>query len=144
MMSTQSFPTSTRCYTSRVVRVSLATRSRSSRLRRFHGCTTRVSRYYAPATGDSSSSASLRKKSPTMLMLLTHIDIATTFTRAVETSAPFSDLIAVLLRMFSYHFMQNALLAGTIVALVAGIAGYFMVLRGESFAGHSLANIGFA
>ena len=46
--------------------------------------------------------------------------------------------------MFSYHFMQNALLAGTIVALVAGIVGYFMVLRGESFAGHSLANIGFA
>ena len=77
-------------------------------------------------------------------MLLTHIDIATTFTRAVATSAPFSDLIATLLRMFSYHFMQNALLAGTIVALVAGIAGYFMVLRGESFAGHSLANIGFA
>jgi zinc/manganese transport system permease protein len=50
----------------------------------------------------------------------------------------------MLLRMFSYHFMQNALLAGTIVALVAGIVGYFMVLRGESFAGHSLANIGFA
>jgi zinc/manganese transport system permease protein len=53
-------------------------------------------------------------------------------------------LISVLLRMLSYHFMQNALLAGTMVALVAGIVGYFMVLRGESFAGHSLANIGFA
>jgi zinc/manganese transport system permease protein len=79
-----------------------------------------------------------------MLMLPTLIDTTTTFTRAVETSAPFSALIAVLPRMFSYHFMQNALLAGTIVALVAGIAGYFMVLRGESFAGHSLANIGFA
>ncbi|HKB46782.1 MAG TPA: metal ABC transporter permease, partial [Ktedonobacterales bacterium] len=31
--------------------------------------------------------------------------------------------------------MQHALLAGTIVALVAGLVGYFMVLRGESFAG---------
>jgi zinc/manganese transport system permease protein len=64
--------------------------------------------------------------------------------RAVATRAPFSDLIDTLLRMFSYHFMQNTLLAGTMVALVAGIVGYFMVLRGESFAGHSLANIGFA
>jgi zinc/manganese transport system permease protein len=79
-----------------------------------------------------------------MSIQLTLIDTAYTFLRAVATSAPFSDLIAALLRMFSYHFMQNALLAGTIVALVAGIVGYFMVLRGESFAGHSLANIGFA
>ena len=79
-----------------------------------------------------------------MLMALALIDTAYTYTRAVVTSAPFGDLIVTLLRMFSYHFMQNALLAGTIVALVAGIAGYFMVLRGESFAGHSLANIGFA
>jgi zinc/manganese transport system permease protein len=40
--------------------------------------------------------------------------------------------------------MQNAYLAGTLVAVVAGIVGYFMVLRGQSFAGHSLANVGFA
>jgi zinc/manganese transport system permease protein len=40
--------------------------------------------------------------------------------------------------------MQNAYLAGTLVALTAGIMGYFMVLRGQSFAGHSLANVGFA
>jgi zinc/manganese transport system permease protein len=79
-----------------------------------------------------------------MLMALALVDTAYTFTRAVATSAPFSGLIVAFLRMFSYHFMQNALLAGTIVALVAGIVGYFMVLRGESFAGHSLANIGFA
>lgn len=46
--------------------------------------------------------------------------------------------------MFTYHFMRNALLAGTMVAVVAGVVGYFMVLRGESFAGHTLANIGFA
>jgi zinc/manganese transport system permease protein len=77
-------------------------------------------------------------------MLLALIDIAFAFTRAVATSAPLNDLIAALLRMFTYHFMQNALLAGTVVALVAGIVGYLMVLRGESFAGHSLANIGFA
>jgi zinc/manganese transport system permease protein len=40
--------------------------------------------------------------------------------------------------------MQNAYLAGTLVALVAGVMGYFMVLRSQSFAGHSLANVGFA
>src|SRR5262249_47601482 len=33
---------------------------------------------------------------------------------------------------------------GTLVALAAGMIGYFMVLRDQSFAGHSLANVGFA
>src|SRR5205807_4326519 len=34
--------------------------------------------------------------------------------------------------------------AGTIVALSAGIIGYFVVLRGLSFAAHALSHIGFA
>ena len=46
--------------------------------------------------------------------------------------------------LFQYHFMQNAYMAGTLVALTAGMIGYFMVLRHQSFAGHSLANVGFA
>jgi zinc/manganese transport system permease protein len=46
--------------------------------------------------------------------------------------------------LLHYHFMQNAYLAGTLVAGVAGVVGYFMVLRSQSFAGHSLANAGFA
>lgn len=46
--------------------------------------------------------------------------------------------------LFAYHFMQNAFLAGTFIALVAGPVGYFMVLRGQSFLGHSLANVGFS
>lgn len=46
-------------------------------------------------------------------------------------------------QLLSYHFMLNALRAGTIVAVVAGAIGYFMVLRRQSFAGHSLAVIGF-
>jgi len=79
-----------------------------------------------------------------MPVLLLLIDTVYTFDRVMETGGPLATLFAELLRMLSYPFMQNALLAGTIVALVAGIAGYFMVLRGESFAGHSLANIGFA
>lgn len=45
--------------------------------------------------------------------------------------------------LLSYHFMLNALRAGTIVAVVAGAIGYFMVLRRQTFAGHTLAVIGF-
>ncbi len=54
------------------------------------------------------------------------------------------DLVADVQRLLQYHFMQNAYLAGTLVAIISGIAGYFMVLRSLSFAGHSLANVGFA
>lgn len=57
---------------------------------------------------------------------------------------PSWDLVADVQLLLQYHFMQNAFLAGTLVALVAGIIGYFMVVRGQSFAGHSLANVGFA
>jgi zinc/manganese transport system permease protein len=47
-------------------------------------------------------------------------------------------------RLLGFHFMLNALRAGTIVAVVAGAIGYFMVLRRQSFAGHTLALIGFS
>lgn len=46
-------------------------------------------------------------------------------------------------QMFAYPFMVTALAAGTVVALVAGLVGWMMVLRRESFAGHTLAVIGF-
>jgi zinc/manganese transport system permease protein len=46
-------------------------------------------------------------------------------------------------QMLAFHFMLNALRAGTIVAVVAGAVGYFMVLRRQAFAGHTLAVIGF-
>jgi zinc/manganese transport system permease protein len=46
--------------------------------------------------------------------------------------------------IFQYEFMRNAYLAGTIVAVVAGLVGYFVILRGLSFAGHALSHIGFA
>ena len=39
--------------------------------------------------------------------------------------------------------MVNALEAGTIVALMAAVAGWFMVLRRQSFAGHTLAVMSF-
>ena len=60
------------------------------------------------------------------------------------TAKPYILAIQMLASPFHYHFMQNAIIAGTIVAVIAGIVGYFMVIRNQSFAGHSLANVGFA
>ncbi|MGE5261485.1 MAG: metal ABC transporter permease, partial [Actinomycetota bacterium] len=45
--------------------------------------------------------------------------------------------------MLHYDFMRTALAAAAIVALVAGPIGYFLVLRGQTFAGHALAHVGF-
>ena len=59
-------------------------------------------------------------------------------------SAGFSPNIVDDVRLLlSYHFMLNAMRAGTIVAIVCGAIGYFMVLRRQSFVGHTLAMIGF-
>ncbi len=43
----------------------------------------------------------------------------------------------------TYDFMQNAYAAGTIVGVVVAIVGFFVVLRGLTFAGDALAHIGF-
>ncbi len=45
--------------------------------------------------------------------------------------------------MLSYDFMRQALLAGTILSIVAGLAGYFVVLRHQAFAGESLSDVAF-
>lgn len=58
--------------------------------------------------------------------------------------SPSWDLVADIQILLHFPYMQNVYLAGTLVAITAGIMGYFMVLRGQSFAGHSLANVGFA
>ncbi len=39
-------------------------------------------------------------------------------------------------------FMSNALIGGTIVALAAGLIGYFVIVRNTAFAAHALAHIG--
>lgn len=48
-----------------------------------------------------------------------------------------------MLTMFDYEFMRNAFYACGIVGVVAGSVGYFLVLRGQTFAGHALAHVGF-
>ncbi len=46
--------------------------------------------------------------------------------------------------MLQYQFMVHAFQAGTVVAVVAGVIGYFVVMRGSAFAAHALSHIGFA
>ena len=46
--------------------------------------------------------------------------------------------------MIALPYMQNAFMVGALVSIVAGVIGFFVVLRGASFATHALAQIGFA
>lgn len=39
-------------------------------------------------------------------------------------------------------FMRNAMIGGTLVALAAGLIGYFVIVRNTAFAAHALAHIG--
>jgi zinc/manganese transport system permease protein len=52
-------------------------------------------------------------------------------------------VIADLVHLLGYEFVQNALLAGLLVALVAGLVSRFVVARNMSFAVHALAEVGF-
>jgi zinc/manganese transport system permease protein len=45
--------------------------------------------------------------------------------------------------LFQFHFMTNALEAGTLVAVTASAIGWFMVVRRQTFAGHTLSLIAF-
>jgi len=58
---------------------------------------------------------------------------------------PFSwNLITDLRAMWQFQFMQNAFMAGTIIAVVAGLVGYLVVLRRSAFASHALGHTGFS
>jgi zinc/manganese transport system permease protein len=45
--------------------------------------------------------------------------------------------------MLSQPFMQHALLAGTAVAVLSGLVGYFVVLRSQVFAGDALSHVAY-
>jgi zinc/manganese transport system permease protein len=53
------------------------------------------------------------------------------------------DLVADLRELFAFPFMVHALEAGTIVAVFAAAVGWYMVLRRQSFAGHTLSLMAF-
>jgi zinc/manganese transport system permease protein len=46
--------------------------------------------------------------------------------------------------LLQHEFVQNAFLAGTIVAILSGMIGYFVVIRGQAFACEALSHVGFA
>jgi zinc/manganese transport system permease protein len=45
--------------------------------------------------------------------------------------------------MLEYDFMRTAFAASGVAAVLAGTVGYFLVLRGQTFAGHALSHVGF-
>ena len=53
-------------------------------------------------------------------------------------------IITTITTMLEYEFMRNAFAAAGVAAVVSGLVGYFLVLRGQTFAGHALSHIGFA
>jgi len=53
------------------------------------------------------------------------------------------DLVADVSQALEFPFMVNAFRAGGIVAVLSGLVGWFMVLRRQSFAGHTLAVVSF-
>jgi zinc/manganese transport system permease protein len=53
------------------------------------------------------------------------------------------DPLSDLRQLTEFPFMVNALEAGTIVAVTAGVVGWFVVLRGQTFVGHTLSVMAF-
>ena len=45
--------------------------------------------------------------------------------------------------MFAHEFMRHALIAGSFIGLGCGLAGYFVVLRAQVFAGDALSHVAF-
>jgi zinc/manganese transport system permease protein len=62
----------------------------------------------------------------------------TTVTTTVTTTT------TTITTMLEYDFMRNAFAAAGVAAVVSGLVGYFLVMRGQTFAGHALGHIGFA
>lgn len=54
------------------------------------------------------------------------------------------NLLADLLDQFQYSFMVHAYEAGTMIAIVAGLVSYLVILRRSAFAAHAMAHVGFA
>ena len=49
-----------------------------------------------------------------------------------------------MLQLLQYSFIQNAFIASFFVSVVAAVVGYFMLVRGLTFAGHAFSHVGFA
>src|SRR5712692_2025646 len=103
---------------------------------------THRSRCSRPRTGVWWSSANPRPRATT--------PSCTPTTRATPPAPPMLladgftwDLGDDVRQLFQFHFMVNAFRAGTIVAVVAGLIGWYVVLRHQTFVGHTLAIVAF-
>jgi zinc/manganese transport system permease protein len=71
------------------------------------------------------------------------VGTVTTMQADAAHPTPSWDVAHDLSSLLEYHFMLNALLAGSVVAVMAGLVGWVMVLRREAFAGHTLSMMAF-
>ncbi len=55
-----------------------------------------------------------------------------------------ADPVTGLANMLGQPFVRHALLAGTAISLLSGLVGYFVVLRGQVFAGDALSHVAYA
>ncbi len=63
----------------------------------------------------------------------------------IWSGEPWSSNIVTDVRfLWAFEFMRNAYEAGTVIAIVAAIVGYFVVLRRSAFATHALGHTGFS
>ena len=77
-------------------------------------------------------------------MLSTDALMTQASTRFADSTGRLSwNLVRDLRNLWAFPFMVNAFRAGTIVAIVAAGIGWFLVLRKETFASHTLAVVGF-
>jgi zinc/manganese transport system permease protein len=60
-----------------------------------------------------------------------------------DTIGPSWNVVTDIQELWSYPFMVNAFRAGTLIAVASAVMGWFMVLRRQTFAGHTLAVVGF-
>src|SRR5438445_174594 len=95
-------------------------------------CRSRCSR---PRTAAASSSVCRRPQPATALAMV----LARFAGGAGQSLDPVSDFQ----QLTAFPFMVNALEAGTVVAVMAGVVGWFMVLRRQTFAGHTLSLMAF-
>src|SRR5689334_10261557 len=83
--------------------------------------------------GVSSSSARPRRRSST----------ATDMTEAALFQGLGWNLLEDVRQLTEFPFMVHALLAGTFVAVTGGVIGWFVVLRRQVFAAHTLGIVAF-
>src|SRR6185312_9989001 len=126
---------STACFISAAVKPRSVRCPKWSPRRCCQSSTARRSMWCRPAATFSCCRAAATSNALTICTIMVMITGMTMSTITAITTAP---------AMLEYDFMRNAFAAAGVAAIVSGVVGYFLVLRGQTFAGHALGHIGFA